>query len=49
MVMGHELVMTASNDGETLLEGSKLLLFYSLPLIKKKCRFLIVPSACELV
>jgi hypothetical protein len=23
MVMGHELVMTASNEGETLQEGSK--------------------------
>ena len=35
MVMGHELVMTASNEGETLLEGSKLLLFV-LPAFNKK-------------
>jgi hypothetical protein len=30
MVMGHELVMTASNEGETLQEGNKPLLFYTL-------------------
>jgi hypothetical protein len=35
MVMGHELVMTASNESETLLEGSKLLLFV-LPCFNKK-------------